>query len=102
MAPVWGNAPATSASASAPQSAGAPPTTQTVSRGSGPGKRVAILAGDRKMPEPIVVPMTTATALHKPRRRGSADGGSVAAVVESRMVHMLGRLARSRKDIRRD
>ena len=35
------------------------------------------------MPEPIVVPMTTATALHKPKRRGSAEGGST--VVDSRM-----------------
>ena len=83
MPPVCGKAPAISASVSAPQSASAPPTTHTESRGSGPGSRSVMLAGERKIPEPIVVPMTTATALHSPNRRGSADGGST--VVESGM-----------------
>jgi hypothetical protein len=27
------------------------------------------------MPDPIVVPMTTETALHNPSRRGSDEGG---------------------------
>jgi hypothetical protein len=48
----------------------------TMSNGAGPGSLVAMLAGERNIPEPIVVPMTTATALHKPSRRGSVEGGS--------------------------
>ena len=83
MPPVCGKAPAISANVRAPQSASAPPTTHTESSGTGPGSRSVMLAGERKMPEPIVVPMTTATALQSPNRRGSADGGST--VVESRM-----------------
>ena len=42
-------------------------------------------AGERKMPEPIVVPMTTATALQRPSRRGSDDGGLVEEELASRM-----------------
>ena len=83
MPPVCGKAPATSACVSAPHKASAPPTIQIEKSGSGPGSRSAMLAGERKMPEPIVVPMTTATALHKPSRRGSAEGGST--VVDSGM-----------------
>jgi hypothetical protein len=33
----------------------------------------AMLAGDRKIPEPIVEPTRTATALHRPSRRGSEE-----------------------------
>lgn len=58
---------------------------QTVSSGAGPGNRLAMLAGERKIPEPIVVPMTTATALQSPSRRGSADGGSTGGGGDSRM-----------------
>jgi hypothetical protein len=32
----------------------------------------AIPAGDRKIPEPIVVPTRTAMALHSPKRRGNS------------------------------
>ena len=45
---------------------------------------MARLAGDRKIPEPIVVPITTATALHKPSRRGSEEGGSGGAEEDMR------------------
>src|SRR5687768_4224691 len=71
--PVRGKAPATSAMVSAPQSAKIPPMTQIERKGSGPGSLSAIPAGERKMPEPIVEPTRTATALHKPSRRGSAE-----------------------------
>src|SRR5262252_4371416 len=71
MPPVSGNAPATSARVSAPQSATTPPATHTPNKGRGPGSRFAIPAGVRKMPEPMVMPMTTATALQRPSCRGS-------------------------------
>src|SRR5207244_1240902 len=58
-------------SVSAPQSATTPPTTQTPINASGCGTWPAIDAGDRKIPDPIVVPMTTAIALQSPRLRGS-------------------------------
>src|SRR5262249_32730534 len=74
--PVSGKAPATSASVSAPQSATTPPAIQTPKSGTGPGSRFVTLAGVRKMPEPIVMPMTTAMALHRPRRRGSSVTGA--------------------------
>src|SRR2546423_12643816 len=82
--PVRGNAPATSANVNAPQRANNPPVSQIASSGAGPGSLSAILAGDRKIPEPIVEPTRTATALHNPRRRGSdearANSESVVAV----------------------
>src|SRR5215831_17152758 len=81
--PVSGNAPATSASVSAPQSATTPPAIQTPKRGSGPGRRFVTLAGVRKMPDPIVMPMTTAMALHSPRRRGSSAVGAEAGASEA-------------------
>ena len=77
MPPVCGKAPATSASVSAPHSATMPPAIQTPNSGSGPGSRRAIPAGVRKMPEPIVMPMTTAIALHSPSRRGSSAAGGL-------------------------
>jgi hypothetical protein len=57
---------------SAPHSATIPPAIQTANSGTGPGSLFVTLAGVRKIPEPMVMPMTTAIALHKPRRRGSA------------------------------
>src|SRR2546426_12704358 len=55
---------------SAPHSVTAPPSTQ-LSRNSGTSStRWAIVAGGREIPLPIVEPITTATALHKPSRRG--------------------------------
>jgi len=64
--PVSGKAPDSSASVSAPHSANSPPATHTAINGSGPGNLSVTPAGDRKMPEPIVEPMSTATALHRP------------------------------------
>ena len=49
-----------------------PPVAQTAIRGNGPGSLSAIPAGDRKIPEPIVVPTRTAMALHSPKRRGNS------------------------------
>jgi hypothetical protein len=40
-----------------------------------------MLAGDRKIPEPIVEPTRTATALHNPRRRGSDEARAKAESV---------------------
>ena len=74
--PVAGNALATSASVSAPHSTKMPPKSHTESSGSGPGSLSAMPAGDRKIPEPIVEPMSTATALKRPSRRGSRDGAA--------------------------
>src|SRR5215831_10681852 len=74
MPPVSGNAPATSASVRAPQSATTPPAIHTLKSGNGPGSRFAMPAGVRKIPEPIVMPMTTATALQRPSCRGSVPG----------------------------
>src|SRR3989441_2507916 len=71
MPPERGNSAASSAYVSAPHSVTAPPSTQ-LSRNSGTSStRCAIAAGVRKMPLPIVEPTTMATALHRPRRRGS-------------------------------
>jgi hypothetical protein len=50
---------------------------QMISSGSGPGIRSAIPAGDRKIPEPMVDPTTTAIALQRPIRRGSPARGVV-------------------------
>lgn len=76
MPPVAGNAPAISASVRAPQSAKQPPVTQTRMSGSGPGSFCAIPAGDRKMPDPIVDPTSTAMVLSSPswRRRDMKPG----------------------------
>src|SRR2546430_2082475 len=69
MPPERGNSAASSAYVSAPHSVTAPPSTQ-LSRNSGTSStRCAIAAGVRKMPLPIVEPTSTATALHRPRRR---------------------------------
>src|SRR3989442_9105973 len=48
--------------------------------GRGWGTRAAMIAGVRKMPLPIVEPTSTATALHRPSRRGSRSpqGSTVA------------------------
>ena len=82
--PVSGNAPESSASVSAPQSANSPPAIQTAMSGSGPGSLSAMPAGDRKIPEPIVEPMSTATALQRPSWRWSDARGIGAAEVAMR------------------
>ncbi|OFW13193.1 MAG: hypothetical protein A3F69_00245 [Acidobacteria bacterium RIFCSPLOWO2_12_FULL_66_10] len=74
MPPVSGSAAATSASESAPHSVIAPPTTHRPSITSGSGACRAIPAGDRKMPEPIVMPTTSATELQGPRVLGRRSG----------------------------
>src|SRR5438093_456311 len=71
MPPVRSNSAANYAYVRAPHSVTTPPSTQ-LSRNRGTSStRCAIDAGVRKMPLPIVEPTTTATALHRPRRRGS-------------------------------
>src|ERR1043166_5639874 len=59
-----------------------PPAIQMEKTGSGPGRRFATLAGVRKIPDPIVVPMTTATALQRPRERGRVSRDSAPVVGE--------------------
>lgn len=60
-------------------------------------------AGDRKIPDPIVEPMSTATALNSPRRRGSRESGSAEnggssmahnTAMTARRHHVVCRLAR--------
>src|SRR5688572_17446958 len=50
-----------------------PPTTQTASMAPGPGSRSAMPAGDRKIPDPMVIPTTIVMAPKSPRRLGSAS-----------------------------
>src|SRR6476469_8580260 len=69
--PVAGSSPDSSASVSAPHSANSPPATHTDISGSGPGSLAAMPAGERKIPEPIVDPTSTATALQRPSCRVS-------------------------------
>src|SRR5438445_2321888 len=71
MPPERGNSAASSAYVSAPHSVTAPPSTQLRRNSGTSSTRCAIAAGVRKMPLPIVEPTTTATALRRPRRRGS-------------------------------
>jgi len=48
----------------------------------------AMPAGDRKIPEPMVEPMSTATALKRPRRRGSREGTAAEdGMVRASIVH---------------
>jgi hypothetical protein len=63
-----------------------PPATHTAIIGSGPGSLSAIPAGDRKIPDPIVDPITTAVALHTPSLRWSSFrcGGSAFAGLDIR------------------
>src|SRR6266545_2642318 len=69
--PERGNAAASSEYVSAPHSTTTAPTTQARRKSGTSSIRCATLAGVRKMPLPIVEPTSTATALHKPRRRTS-------------------------------
>jgi hypothetical protein len=59
-----------------------PPAIHTPNKGKGPGSFLAIPAGVRKIPDPIVMPMTTATALHRPSRRGSASAGVLDSLID--------------------
>src|SRR3954468_12617923 len=80
--PVSGKAPESSARVSAPQSANSPPAIHTAMSGRGPGSLSAMPAGERKMPEPIVDPMSTATALQRPSwrlRDGARSDGTLPA-----------------------
>ena len=76
MPPVSGMAADSSAKASAPQSTIRPPSTQTPSMNTGSGTRVAMPAGVRKMPPPIVMPITRPIELHRPNLRTRVAIGS--------------------------
>src|SRR5918993_3299926 len=71
MPPVSGIDADSSANASAPQRTIRPPTIQTASIMVGSGTRVAMPAGVRKIPPPMVMPMTIPIELQSPRRRTS-------------------------------
>ncbi len=71
MPPVSGIDADSSANASAPHSTITPPSTQTPSIHIGSGTRVAMPAGVRKMPPPIVMPMTRPIELKRPSLRTS-------------------------------
>ena len=71
MPPVSGSAAAISASDRAPHSVTMPPATHRAIISPGFGTFCAIPAGERKMPDPIVMPTTSATELHNPSVRGS-------------------------------
>ena len=105
MPPVLGIALASSAMVSAPQMAKTPPATHTASIGSGPGSLSAMPAGLRKIPDPIVVPITTAMALHRPMRPVSVEEPSldcaVAEVVITRNYGAGLRAGRPDRDISR-
>src|SRR6266699_2427205 len=67
--PERGNAAASSEYVSAPHSTTTAPTTQASRKSGTSSTRCATPAGVRKMPLPMVEPTSTATALHRPRRR---------------------------------
>ena len=71
MPPVSGIDADSSANASAPQSTITPPSTHTPSISTGSGTRVAMPAGVRKMPPPMVMPMTRPIELQSPSLRTS-------------------------------
>src|SRR5207237_829171 len=81
------------AAANAPQSVTRPPPIQSPIITTGLGACRAMPAGDRKMPDPMVMPTTSATELHSPRVRGSlpdevvvADAGLPTADVSELMA----------------
>ena len=67
--PVLGKAAASSATDSAPHREINPPRSHTPSIISGSGTRPAITAGVRKIPDPIVTPITRPIDDQKPSRR---------------------------------
>src|SRR2546427_2003882 len=76
--PAWGRLAASSAYASAPANASAPPIAHTESIAVLSGRMVATNPGVVKMPTPMTLEMTIAAASSGPRRRSSdADWGRV-------------------------
>ena len=71
MPPVSGIDAESSANASAPHSTISPPSTQTPIINTGSGTRVAMPAGVRKMPPPMVMPITRPIELKRPSLRTS-------------------------------
>src|SRR6188508_1512732 len=85
--PVCGKDAASSATDNAPHNEISPPRTQTASISVGSGTRVAITAGVRKMPEPMVMPITRPIEGQSPRLRTSflsagTGGGACRAAAE--------------------
>src|SRR5688572_4095181 len=69
MPPERGKEAASSAYVNAPHNTTTPPRTQARKNSGTSSMRCATVAGVRKIPEPIVDPTSTATALHRPSRR---------------------------------
>ena len=76
MPPVSGSAAAISARERAPHNVMAPPATHRPIITKGLGAWREIPAGDRKIPEPMVMPTTSATELHSPSVRGRRPSGT--------------------------
>src|SRR5512133_334292 len=86
--PVAGQAPPSSAQASAPKKVAAPAKVQTPTISGMEPRLCATRLGTRKMPPPMMIPMTMATESARPSRRGrscdiptslaDADGAHVA------------------------
>ncbi len=72
MPPASGMAAPSSAKATAPKKLKMPPTTQTASMRTGAGTATAISEGDRKIPEPMIPPMTIMMTSQRLRTRGKA------------------------------
>jgi hypothetical protein len=68
--PARGNAAAGSARASAPHTVMTPPAIQTTAMPRIDPVSVATVLGTRKIPLPMTLPVTIATAVQKPRRGG--------------------------------
>src|SRR6516164_10541671 len=81
--PERGNAPASSATVSAPHTAMTPPSTQQNNIGPGNCSCAATVAGTRKMPLPIVMPTDRATIWAKLTERGMRSP-HWSATIESR------------------
>ncbi len=84
MPPVSGIDAESSAKARAPHRTIKPPSTHTPIINIGSGTRVAMPAGVRKMPPPIVMPITRPIELHKPSLRTRVAAMS-ACIVTPRM-----------------
>ena len=78
---MCGSDPANSAIDKAPHNVMAPPSSQTLIISIGSGTRVAMTAGVRKMPDPIVMPTTMPMELQRPSRLASCAGAGADARV---------------------
>src|SRR5579872_5939968 len=74
MPPELGRAAASSANVRAPKRERTPPRTQNARTTAGLPRYLAMMAGDRKMPLPRMMPTMTAEPPQNPMRRGNSEG----------------------------